>query len=326
MFSRAALRALPLLASFVLSPMAQAASTIRVQWSDLSLSITDASGHVTAHDDFLATGDSSSQSSLMLAYGDPAQFDGNLLVGAKPMPSLRTDTIEQQLGATKVAQSLTTSPQGQASLTTELASLASLAAQARPSQGNVSDFLMAGGLAPAFFGVATTDPAFDVMSAPVHGGIWVAAGDTITLTGKLTSSITLDPGDFAQTSTPFSADVLAGGAVVFGLVKDGSNLSESTISDPSGSTASEVMFDSNLSANAPLSDTHADLIVSSLTNTSSEGRWLVFGLGSLIHVGLTSATPTGGGGLIPEPATHALMGLGLVGVALAARRQRARNG
>jgi hypothetical protein len=312
-------------AACLMGPVAHAASTVTVQWSNLSLTITDANGHVTSHDDFLASGDSSSQNSLILAHGDPNLSNSNILDGARPMPSMRADAFGQAIGATRVGQALSISPSGQATLTTELSSLAGLVL---PSAGDKSEFLMTGGLAPAFFGQATTDPAFDFMHQPVHGGIWVAAGETVTLSGNSTSLVSLDTGDFATTQIPFSADILAGGAMLVGLARDGGSLSDATLSDPQGGSASKVIFDSSLSVHAPLSDSLDEFISASLTNTSGEGRWLVLGVGGLIDVALTSASPSvtpPGGSLVPEPGTYALMGLGLVGVALAARRQRARN-
>ena len=313
-------------AVFVMSPVAHAATTATHQWADLGLSITDANGNTTANNGFASTGDSIWQSGFFLGYsasniGDVDNYD------MTPQPVLQNTTLVRDLGVASGQVTLSLNDSGKASITTELNSLPGVPLSSASSSDGSS---LAGGLAPVFFQryLTSTDSSLD--DTPVTGGIWLDAGSTATISGHSTAAVSLDPTDFEGLTESAFGQISAYGIIDLGLISDGGLIGAGPeVSELTDGVSATVKFLAREPGNGPLQNTQTGFFSASITNDSGAGQWLIFDTIGVIDVVRGFAPvitpPPTGGNLIPEPSTYALMGLGLVGVALAARRQRARN-
>jgi len=316
--------------TFIISPVAHAATTATYEWTDLRLSITDADGKTAINQRFETTGDSNWQNtlSLMSRKSSSSSLD---FAASVPQPSLSSTTLSKNLGPAFGQVILDTSTTN--NVTIQLTSLAETPLfGANASQG----YALGGALDSAFnykYSISTGD---FLEPSLVRGGIWVQPGSTVTLSGTSTTSITLDAGDFDWASGLTQGSLTSAGYVGFGLFPDGADVFE-----PGLDLADFVLLDGAEILNLTtipqdkqtgllVRDTRSNFVSGSVTNKSAEGRWLQFHVEGVVFVdgrfgaGITPP-PGGGGSLIPEPSTYALMGLGLVGMALAARRQRVRS-
>ncbi len=313
-------------AVFVMSPVAHAATTASYQWTDLSLSITDADGNTTVNNGFVATGDSLWQNSLFLAHTTPeiANYD---IFDATPLPTLQNTTLVRDLGVANAKVDLGVSASGLPSFSVALNSLPGVPLS---SAGQSNPFSLVGGFAPLFFQqyLQAADASLD--ETPVGGGIWLDAGSTVTLSGIATATVSLDTADFEKLADGAHHAISAFGSIVMGLSPDGAPILNYGPADEGLAEGPEVTLSTaRLPAGGLFQDTRTSVVSASLTNTSGSGQWLIVATSGVVDLTRVSSPiitpPTGGGNLIPEPGTYALMGLGLVGVALAARRQHARS-
>lgn len=312
-------------AVFLMAPMAHAATTASYEWADLSLSITDANGNITFNNGFVTSGDSLWQNSLLLARTTPeiANYD---FVDVTPLSTAQTATLARELGVANATVDFGVSSSGQSSFSVALNSLPGVPLA---GSGQSNSFTLVGGLAPLFFQQYLQVADDSLEATPIRGGIWLDAGSTVTLSGKATATVSLDTSDFEGLADGVHHAITAFGSIEMGLIPDGEAVGNFGPSEE-GIAQGPVLTLSTASSpgGGVLQDTQSRFVSASVTNTSDAGQWLLiapFGALDLARVSAPIITPppANGGSLVPEPSTYALMGLGLVGVAFAARRQRA---
>jgi hypothetical protein len=170
----------------------------------------------------------------------------------------------------------------------------------------------------------------DLEADPVLGGFWLAANSTATVTGTVATKAAVDMSD-APGSEGTGVSVYVTGNVVLWQAPDGGSLGLSAQTNEANrqifEASSELHYD-------PLTSTANDTSVEgsqtfslSVSNSSASGQWVILMGDLMIDAFLTPVVvvdPSGGGSLIPEPDTWALMGLGLVGIAGVSARRRQR--
>lgn len=320
-------------AAFTVAPVAHAATTATYAWTDLQLSITDGQGQTTFIQGFETTGESPWQNTLSLLAGSSSNFNVEFAAQA-PQPTLSSTTLNENLGAALGQVVLDTSVTN-----TLITQLLSLAETPLLGANGPQPYFLQGAIVPLFDHQYIESNGEYLGPTVVSGGIWVAPGSTVTLSGMSSANITLDPKDFDWTSGLAQGSLSARGYMSLGLFPDGADFFEPG-SDFGPDDFVSIDGTEILDLSVSLQDQQAGFlrqearngfVSNSVTNHHSEGRWLQTFIHGLVMVdgrfGAQNSPPsTGGESLIPEPSTYALMGLGLVGVATAARRQRQRAG
>lgn len=162
---------------------------------------------------------------------------------------------------------------------------------------------------------------------PVLGGFWLAANSTATVTGTIATNAALDM--TGSESTGVSLYVM--GNLMLWQAPEGGTLAQSAQANEANrqifEASSELHYDPLTSAVSNTSVDGTQSFSLSVSNSSASGQWVILMGDLMVDVSLTPAVivdPIGGGSVIPEPGTWALMGLGLVGISAVARcRQRA---
>lgn len=177
----------------------------------------------------------------------------------------------------------------------------------------------------AWGALAAGDPDM-FFKAPVHGGLWLPAKSTATVSGSLGLDASVSLGDLQV--DPGRVKLTSNASMVVGVyrVVDGGTL-EGALKDPQGEQQEQLAWnvysipDLGEVDLRPLKEHKAFQL--DVQNTSDQGLWLIVGASMNVD---TTQTILPVGGLVPEPESWALVVAGLIVVGLAKRSaQRARN-
>lgn len=314
---------------------AHAAISVQGQASGITLVITEASGAQSIYPGMQAQGDALWHPALTLyeAQGSDTLLSNAPLETTDGSSSLNSSLpfgqaqVNANIGGSQLTTSFSYVSPSYTSEQLALLQTATTSIELRALDVNVS---AVGAISPAVLG--SPELLEQGILPPTTGGFWLAPGAEARLSGTLFLSASVSADELlGQAAGPIlRARVLADISAHMTLVGDGGSLFGDTLLPPEmapfADTGYRLDWNGSIFGNrntAPQSTNVSETFSVSVTNTSSQGLWLLTSIGSGVS-GFQNFLPSPAPA-IPEPGTWALMGLGLVGISAVARRhQRAR--
>lgn len=315
-----------LAAGLALSASAQASFNATTAVSNLRLTITDANGTVQSlPGGLMPSGEIGWQPVSGILVG-PYVDDRTAWDSTTSPVSEGQAPSSQSLSWRDGTMSLTTSSSDLGlSLTTEFTSAP--ATFFAPETGQARSFYSRVGWFPSVgFDAQTEEQATELAAKPIQGGFWLAPGSSATLMADLVVDATWRLDDMLVDPNKVTGSASVDVVISMLKARPGDSLDSATLT--SGNDVSQESFwfeyvdEARPAASFVKSTQTTDVLSITFENTSTEGQWLLPAVNTSI-VWETIVAPVTG--VVPEPGTWALFGLGLLGLSAAVRQQRQRT-